>query len=294
MRNRNITMTDNANIITTGTGKEGLWPGSTFYPAQTIAPDALIFSQTSVGGTISGDGPVARIPYIKDGLDAAIVAEGTRIAETDPDLSEMYVHTHKIAILTPISNEAADYAQTTSLIQAGMVKAITDKADRLLLQGDEAGIKGLALTPDMIDAGDINAATGLNPLLDAIGKVGDNGGSPTGIIMGYSTWASLLKLTDRNDRPLIATDMANSPTPAIYGIPIILNMQTPAGTILLNDSSQVLSAASQAAVATSDQAYFANDSLAIRVTMRLGFGVLRPNRLARLTINTATTPTSSK
>ncbi|MBI0064543.1 hypothetical protein [Bifidobacterium polysaccharolyticum] len=72
-------------------------------------------------------------------------------------------------------------------------------------------------------------------------------------------------------------------------------------TILLNDSSQVLSAASQvlsaasqAAVATSDQAYFANDSLAIRVTMRLGFGVLRPNRLARLTINTATTPTSSK
>ena len=285
MRNRNTTMTDTANIITTGTGKEGLWPGSTFYPAQTIAPDALIFSQTSVGGTISGDGPVARIPYIKDGLDAAIVAEGTRITETDPDLSEMYVHTHKIAILTPISNEAADHTQTTSLIQAGMVKAITDKADRLLLQGDEAGIKGLALTPDMIDAGDINAATGLNPLLDAIGKVGDNGGSPTGIIMGYSTWASLLKLTDRNDRPLIATDMANSPTPAIYGIPIILNMQTPAGTILLNDSSQVLSAASQAAVATSDQAYFANDSLAIRVTMRLGFGVLRPNRLARLTVN---------
>lgn len=143
MRNRNTTMTDTANIITTGTGKEGLWPGSTFYPAQTIAPDALIFSQTSVGGTISGDGPVARIPYIKDGLDAAIVAEGTRITETDPDLSEMYVHTHKIAILTPISNEAADYTQTTSLIQAGMVKAITDKADRLLLQGDEAGIKGL-------------------------------------------------------------------------------------------------------------------------------------------------------
>ena len=64
--------------------------------------------------------------------------------------------------------------------------------------------------------------------------------------------------------------MANSPTPAIYGVPIVLNMQTPAGTILLNDS---------------DQAYFANDSLAIRVTMRLGFGVLRPNRLARLTVN---------
>ncbi|WP_258561452.1 phage major capsid protein [Bifidobacterium asteroides] len=166
-----------------------------------------------------------------------------------------------------------------------MVKAITDKADRLLLQGDEAGIKGLALTPDMIDAGDINAATGLNPLLNAIGKVGDNGGSPTGIIMGYSTWASLLKLTDRNDRPLIATDMANSPTPAIYGILIILNMQTSADTILLNDSSRVLSAASQAAVATSDQAYVANDSMAIRVTMRLGFGVLRPNRLARLTVN---------
>lgn len=86
-------------------------------------------------------------------------------------------------------------------------------------------------------------------------------------------------------RPLIATDMANSPTPAIYGILIILNMQTSADTILLNDSSRVLSAASQAAVATSDQAYVANDSMAIRVTMRLGFGVLRPNRLARLTVN---------
>lgn len=219
------------------------------------------------------------------GLDAAIVAEGTRIAETDPDLSEMYVHTHKIAVLTPISNEAAEYDQTVNLIQAGMVKAITDKADRLLLQGDQGDIKGLALTPDMIDAGDINETTGLTPLLDAIGKVGDNGGSPTGIIMGYSTWANLLKLNDKNNRPLIATDVANSPTPAIYGIPIILNMQTPAGTILLNDSSQVLSAVSQAAIASSDQAYFANDSIALRVTMRLGFGVLRPNRLARLTVN---------
>lgn len=278
-------MTDTTNIITTGTGKEGLWPGGTFYPAQQITPDALIFSQTSVGGSISGDGPVARIPYIKDGLDAAIVAEGTRITETDPDLSEMYVHTHKIAVLTPISNEAAEYTQTTSLIQAGMVKAITGKADRLLLQGDQGDIKGLALTPDMIDAGDINETTGLTPLLDAIGKVGDNGGSPTGIIMGYGTWASLLKLNDKNNRPLIATDVANSPTPAIYGIPIILNMQTPAGTILLNDSSQVLSAVSQAAIASSDQAYFANDSIALRVTMRLGFGVLRPNRLARLTVN---------
>ena len=79
--------------------------------------------------------------------------------------------------------------------------------------------------------------------------------------------------------------MANSPTPAIYGIPIILNMQTPAGTIPLNDSIQVLSAASQAAVATSNQAYFANDSLAIRVTMFPGFGVSRPNRLAQLTVN---------
>ena len=222
---RNTIMTDTTNIITTGTGKEGLWPGGTFYPAQQITPDALIFSQTSVGGSISGDGPVAHIPYIKDGLDAAIVAEGTKIAETDPD---------------------------------------------------------------MIDAGDINETTGLTPLLDAIGKVGDNGGSPTGIIMGYGTWANLHKLNDKNNRPLIATDVANSPTPAIYGIPIILNMQTPAGTILLNDSSQVLSAVSQAAIACSDQAYFANDSIALRVTMRPGFGVLRPNRLARLSVNKAT------
>lgn len=84
--------------------------------------------------------------------------------------------------------------------------------------------------------------------------------------------------------------MASSSTSAIYGIPIILNMQTPAGTILLNDSSQVLNAVSQAAIASSDRAYFANGSTALRVTMRLGFGVLRPNRLARLTVNSATTP----
>ena len=38
--------------------------------------------------------------------------------------------------------------------------------------------------------------------------------------------------------------MAKSPKPAVYEIPIILNMQTPAGTIALNDSSKVLSAAS--------------------------------------------------
>ena len=47
---------------------------------------------------------------------------------------------------------------------------------------------------------------------------------------------------------------------------------------MLNDSRHVLSAAS-------NQAYFASDPPAIRVTMRRGFGILRPNQLARLTVN---------
>ena len=56
----------------------------------------------------------------------------------------------------------------------------------------------------------------------------------------------------------IATNMANSPTSAIYGITIILNMRTPAGAILLNDNSQVLSTANQATFASSNLIYFTN------------------------------------
>lgn len=282
---RNTIMTDTTNIITTGTGKEGLWPGGTFYPrpADHSRRAHLLPDQRRRQHQRLRTRRTHPLHQGRPGRGHRRRRHQDRRNRPRPE--RKYVHTHKIAVLTPISNEAAEYTQTTSLIQAGMVKAITGKADRLLLQGDQGDIKGLALTPDMIDAGDINEATGLTPLLDAIGKVGDNGGSPTGIIMGYGTWANLLKLNDKNNRPLIATDVDNSPTPAIYGIPIILNMQTPAGTILLNDSSQVLSAVSQAAIASSDQAYFANDSIALRVTMRLGFGVLRPNRLARLTVN---------
>ena len=85
----------------------------------------------------------------------------------------------------------------------------------------------------------------------------------------------------------IATNMANSPTSAIYGITIILNMRTPAGAILLNDSSQVLSTTNQATFASSNLIYFTNIYSSTPYPLRIRHGpepVSKPEQTANAAV----------
>lgn len=275
-----------SNFLTTSQNK-GAFPDSSMFPAGEVIPDALVLTQSTRGPLANGDSPRVHIPYVAETPAAAIIAEGEQIANTKPALSELVVNTKKIALLTALSNEATNTDGVENLMSTSLKQGIVKKADALFLANqpaDPATLEpvGLANTPGIVDGGDITDS--INPLLETLGTLGDNGATPSSIVMGYGTWAKLLRLADANGDPLIAKDVANSPMPALYGIPVVLNSQAPKDTMIVIDRTMVLSSVSDVSLSISSEVFFDYDSTAIRITMRIGFGVIRPNRIAKLTV----------
>lgn len=276
---------------------KGAFSDSKFIPASEALQEALILTQAVRGPVIEGDAPMLRIPYVSESPDAEIVGEGLAIDEKNPVLSEITVGTKKIGILIVVSREAMYAEGVSMMLTDDMRTQIRRKADAMFLHNTptasyaavpEAGLAayaepaGLVNTPGIVDGGNITDS--INPLLETLGTLGDNGAAPSAIIMSYGTWAKLLQISDANGRPLVARDVANSPTPVLYGIPVILNSQAPASTLIIVDKTQIVASCNGVNMASSDQRYFERDSLGMRITMRLGWGVIRPNRIAKLTI----------
>ena len=102
-------------------------------------------------------------------------------------------------------------------------------------------------------------------------------------MLNYATWVNLLTLTAKDGRPLVSPDVANAAQPILFGLPVVLSSAMPADTALVVDSSEIIASYSDVTTSVSADALFAYDSVQLRLTARLGFGVIRPNRLAKVT-----------
>ena len=171
-----------------------------------------------------------------------------------------------------------------------MKKTIIDKANAILWQNPaptegkpETAPTGLFNYPGIIQGGNITNT--LDPIVDAIASISTNGGAPTGLVMNYGVWAYLLKLRDAEGRLIISPDVANTPTPALFGLPVHLDGMAPDGKILVNSIGDVYSATGDINIARTDDRYFERDSFGVRLTFRFGWGVPYPDHLAVITVN---------
>lgn len=273
-------------LTTTNAQNQGAFPNTSVIAAEDAIPNALIFSLSTISATAKGDAQTARIAYVDTDPEADYVAEGEELSRKNPTISELVVPTKKVGLITVASNESYANDGVPNMLGNSLARALAAKADAAFLAEPKSDIGALGMTGlaniDGITTGKIDGS--LDALIDAIGTVGTNGGTPNAIVMGYDAWAYLLKLKDANKTPVITPDVANSPTPQLFGIPVVLNTHAAKNTILLLDSSQIVSAIGDVSLATTDQRYFESDSIGLRATFRFGFGVLRPNRLAKLTI----------
>lgn len=271
-------------------------------PAKQIIPDAGVFAQTTIAGSVQGDSPSLYVPYIGKRAAASIVAEGAAINESDTKPLELAIRTQKVAVLNVFSNESGAQSAASNgnvggsgidvvgMLTDGMKKTIIDKANAILWQNPaptegkpETAPTGLFNYPGIIQGGNITNT--LDPIVDAIASISTNGGAPTGLVMNYGVWAYLLKLRDAEGRLIISPDVANTPTPALFGLPVHLDGMAPDGKILVNSIGDVYSATGDINIARTDDRYFERDSFGVRLTFRFGWGVPYPDHLAVITVN---------
>lgn len=276
-----------ASITTTDSAASWRPDIAAFAPSDVI-PDAIILSAATVAGSIEGDAPMLRVPYVDDDT-AAFIAEGDEIPEGDPDLSEVLVATAKISQLLRLSREQFEQEGTAQELGDSVRRAIVKKANIAFLT--QAAPTNPAVTPPaglLNVAGIVNGgavATHLDALIDVIATLESNGGAPTGIILDPVAWARLRKFkTGTGSAASLLGAGTMDSTRMLLDLPVTVTPALAAGTGLIVDSAATVAAAGQVQVAQSTDAYFSSDSIALRATWRIGWNLVRPNRLAKFTV----------
>lgn len=270
-------------IHTTSNAARAWAPDLIAVPVTDAVPDLLALDVTTVAGSINGDTPAVRVPFVDDD-EAEIVAEGATIDEAEPSLSEVLVNTSKVAQLLRISRELYSQSSTASLLSGSVSRAIIRKADSVLIDGDAgANITGL-LDATSIETAD-PVADDLDPLVDLVAAIEANGGTATHLIVAPDTWAALrkIKVGTGSSQSLLGagTDDADR---RLLGLPVRTSAAVPTGEGLIVDKTAIVSALGPVEIATSEDVYFSADSIGVRATLRIGTKPVRGDRIAKFTI----------
>ncbi|KUI37593.1 hypothetical protein AU195_18265 [Mycobacterium sp. IS-1496] len=272
---------------TTPTSPAAWRPDITAYVPDDVIPDALILQTATVVGRIEGDEPAVRVPYVSDDGTVGFVAEGAPIPDAAQEFDEVVVHTNKVAALGKYSYETLAQPEAARMVTNSLRRSVVRKANAAYL-GNAAAPTGLLNITGITDGGAVDAD--LDPLVDAIAGIEAAGGAATNIIASPDAWATLskLKVTDTSAQPLIGPDVTQPGQRALLGVPVSVTPAMPAAGLLVVDRTSVIAAVSPVRLARSEDAFFANDVVAIRLTFRLGWDVMHTDRIAKLT--TTVTP----
>lgn len=284
-----------ANTETTLTSAKAWAPDQgAFNPADAV-PEALILTHSTVSGVIEGDAPALRVAYVTDD-SASFTAEGTELDEANPGLNEVLVHTAKITQLVRLSNEQYRQAGTAAELSTSVQRAIVKKANQAFLTQTAptspavAPAAGLLNVTGIEDGGAV--AGNLDALVDLVAELESNGGTPSGIILDPLAWASLRKFkTGTGSEVGILGAGTNDAQKMLLDLPVTVTNALSANSGIVIDNTAIVSAVGAVQVATDESVYFTSDGVALRATWRIGWNLVRPNRIGKFTV---TAPTSGE
>jgi HK97 family phage major capsid protein len=273
------------NTNTPGASSEalkGLYPDHTFMASETL-PEALIFELATHAGNVDGDEPVVRVPYIAADPTAGFVAEGAEINEEDPTLDELVIPTDKIAVVSRSSNEAfRNSPGSSSLLSTSLTRAVTVKGNTAFL-GNASNPTGLLHIAGTSDGGTLDG--NLDAVENAIGLIEAADGIPTHIVAHPEDWATIrgIKASADSNVPLLGTP-AEQTERRIFGLDVVVSSAATKGSLLITSKESIYAAIGQLMIATSSDAYFTRDQVAIRATWRIGWDVIDPAHLGTVTM----------
>lgn len=264
---------------TTPTSPAAWRPDQTAYPAADVVPGSLLLQTATIVGSIEGDEPSIRVPFVADDGVVGFVAEGQPIDDAAQAFDEVVISTNKVAALGKYSFETLAQPEAARMVLDSLSRSVARKADQAYL-GNPAGPSGL-LNSTITDAGTVG--TDLDALVDAVAGIEAAGGTATQIIAAPDAWASLQKLkTATGSAQNLLGAGVEAGVRGLLGLPVLVSAAMPAGQLIVGDKTAVLAAQSPIRVARSEDAYFGSDVIAVRVTWRIGWAVMHADRVAKL------------
>ncbi len=252
------------------------------------ALDASTFAK--VATTVTTGSTEYRIPIVAVDPIAAWVAEGAEIVASDPTLQELTVTPPKIAGLTIISRELADDSNPAAaqVVGDGLARDIARRIDQAAFAGlaspAPAGLSTLSGVQTYVNAG---AFANLDFAAQAISKAETVGATVTAFVTSPATALALatIKQASGSNQPVLGADATSATSRQILGVPLYVSQYVAANTLWAIDASRVwLVVRDDATVEADRSVFFTSDRVAVKATMRAGFGFVHPQSVVKITI----------
>jgi HK97 family phage major capsid protein len=262
---------------------KGIYPDATFVPGEVI-PEALILNLGTPAGTVEGDAPVVRVPYVAEDPTTEYVAEAEEGTFSEPDLDELTISTKKLMTLSRSSREASLSNVSAQLLASSMGRSMIRKANASFINDTEPTRLGLANTEGITTLGHTGA--NLDMIIEAMTGIEVSGGQATDIVTDPLTWASLMKLKagEGSNVPLIGNPGQVNER-SLFNCAVHVSPDVAQGTLLVVDSNTVLTVTGQLETAISSDVYFTSDRIVRRLTWRIGWKVADPNKIVKITFD---------
>lgn len=279
-------------FMTTTEGNSAILPDE--YAAlitEPVTKQAAAFNP-AVARSISTTSTTLRVPVLKEDAGAEWVAEGQEITPDDPTLGEIPITPAKVAGLTIVSRELAEDSSpdAATIIGESLARSIVEKIDAAFFTGAPApaprGLPYYATEATSVSTGGADATErgklALYSIRAAVAQVKAAGATPTAIALNPSDAFALSTVTESDTSRRTLLDNVDT----VDGLPVVQNRAVTAGRAWILDASNIVTVRrEETTLAVSDAPFFTSDRVAIRATMRVGFGVLRPQRLGLVALD---------
>ena len=273
---------------TTTSGATGILPDD--FGALVVQPALLASVFAQVATTVQTGSHNYRIPIVSADPTAAWVAEGAEISPSDPTLQELVVTPPKVAGLTIISRELADDSNPAAaqVVGDGLARDIARRIDQAAFAGlaspAPAGLSTLSGIQTYVNA---SAFANLDFAAQAISKAETVGATVTAFVCSPAVALLLatIKTATGSNAPVLGTDATAATSRSILGVPLYVSQYVAANTLWAIDSSRAwLVVRDDATVEADSSVFFTSDRVAVKATMRAGFGFVHPASVIKVSI----------
>lgn len=273
--------------ITTGSANQAFLPQAA---GKLIVQPALAASIAAQVSTVVNTGSgTFRIPIVSADPTAAWTPEGTAIDASDPTLAELAVVPKKLAGLVVVSRELIEDSNPASaeVIGQGLARDIAKKLDAAFFANTTAnGPSGLlSLTT--------STATETETSFDTLDSFASAMFTVEGIGANVDSWitspaealalTTLKELSTGSNKPLLGADPTQQTARSVYGRPLYVSSAVGTKTAWGVPRDRVfLVVRSDARIEVDRSAFFTSDQVAVKATMRVGFGFPHPLAIVKV------------
>lgn len=279
-------------LLTTTATVGGLLPEQ-FGPLliEPIQAAAVCLNQ-NVSSVVTTGNHVFHVPVVNTDAASSWVAEGAEIAPSDPSISELNITPAKVAGLVIISSELANDSSPAA------ANVVGDSLARSIAQTIDAAYFGNAPAPAPAGLGSLataavnriaagTAPTNLDAFAQAMSAVEQDGASITAFVANPADAlvVQTIKTGTGFAAPLLGTDATNGTARQILGVPLLVSAKVPAGVIWgLSAPRNFVVLRDDVTVVADGSPFFTSDRIAVRATLRVGFGFPTGKAVAKIAL----------